>query len=68
MCIRDSIIGWSLGYAVNSLTGGYVGIDSGAFFVNYVTDPKNLIFWIIAVSYTHLDVYKRQIICRRILL
>ena len=44
------IIGWSLGYAVNSLTGGYVGVDSGAFFVNYVTDPKNLIFWIIGLA------------------
>ena len=44
------IIGWSLGYAVESLLGGYVGVDGTTFFVNYITDPKMLIFWVISLA------------------
>lgn len=44
------IIGWSLGYAVQSLAGGYVGVDGSTFFVNYITDPKMLIFWVISIA------------------
>ena len=44
------IIGWSLGYAVQSLTGAYSGVDGSTFFVNYITDPKMLIFWLVALA------------------
>ena len=44
------IIGWALGYAVKSLTGGYLGVDGTTFFVNYVTDPKMLVFWVISIG------------------
>lgn len=52
------IIGWSLGYAVQALIGGYSGIDGGTFFVNYITDPKMLIFWIISMLLLALAVMK----------
>ncbi len=45
------IIGWSLGYAVKSLTGAYVNKDSAVFFTNYVTDPTNLVFWVISLAF-----------------
>ncbi|MBC5996978.1 Na+dependent transporter [Romboutsia ilealis] len=46
----NHIIGWSLGFAFNSLIGGY-NSDPGAFFANYIQDPKNLIFWVIALCF-----------------
>ncbi len=52
------IIGWSLGYAVQSLIGGYSQIDGGTFFVNYVTDPKMLIFWVVSMLLLALAVMK----------
>lgn len=52
------IIGWSLGYAVHSLLGSYVGVDSGAFFVGYVTDPKMLVFWVISLAFLGWAVMK----------
>ena len=44
------IVGWGLGYAVHSLLGSYFGVDGGEFFVNYVTDPKMLVFWVISLG------------------
>lgn len=44
------VIGWSLGYAVQSLIGGYVGVDGATFFVSYITDPRMLIFWVISIA------------------
>ncbi len=44
------IIGWSLGYAVQSLIGGYANMDGSEFFVSYITDPKMLIFWVISMG------------------
>ena len=52
------IISWSLGYSVQALIGGYSGIDGGTFFVNYITDPKMLIFWIISMLLLALSVMK----------
>ncbi len=47
----NHLIGWSLGYGFNSLTGGYMdtNISTGEFFVNYIKNPSNLIFWVISV-------------------
>ncbi|MGL6108130.1 sodium-dependent transporter [Romboutsia sp.] len=47
----NHLIGWSLGYAFNSLTGGYMdmNVSTGDFFVKYITSPVNLIFWIITL-------------------
>ena len=52
------IIGWSLGYAVKSLTGAYVNKDSAVFFTNYVTDPTNLVFWVISLAFLGWAVMK----------
>ena len=48
----NHLIGWSLGYAFNSLIGGYsdMSVDTGAFFTNYVSSPENLVFWIISLA------------------
>ncbi len=47
----NHLIGWSLGYAFNSLTGGYMdmNVSTGEFFVGYIQNPTNLIFWIISL-------------------
>jgi SNF family Na+-dependent transporter len=45
----NHIIGWTLGYAFNSVTGGYMdtSISTGQFFVNYVQSPVMVFtFWI----------------------
>lgn len=52
------IVGWTLGYAVQSLTGSYVGVDGGEFFVKYITDPKMLIFWVVSMGSLGLAVKK----------
>ena len=47
----NQLIGWSLGYGFNSLTGGYMdsSISTGEFFASYIQNPSNLIFWIISL-------------------
>ena len=47
----NQLIGWSLGYGFNSLTGGYMdsSISTGEFFASYIQNPANLIFWIISL-------------------
>ena len=47
----NQLIGWSLGYGFNSLTGGYMdsSISTGEFFACYIQNPSNLIFWIISL-------------------
>lgn len=52
------IIGWALGYAVQSLTGAYSGVDGSTFFVNYITDPKMLIFWLAALAFTGFSIMR----------
>ena len=56
----NHIIGWSLGYAFNSLTGGYsdLSIPTGEFFTSYVTNPANLIFWVISLAILAFAVMK----------
>jgi NSS family neurotransmitter:Na+ symporter len=49
----NHIIGWTLGYAVLSATGGYsdMAVSTGEFFVNYVQNPAYVFtFWIISLS------------------
>jgi SNF family Na+-dependent transporter len=49
----NHIIGWTLGYAVLSATGGYTDMahSTGEFFVNYVQNPAYVFtFWIISLS------------------
>ncbi|WP_251860558.1 sodium-dependent transporter [Clostridium sp. Marseille-Q2269] len=48
------IIGWSLGYSVLSITGGYMdkSVSTGQFFVNYIQSPeKVIVFWVISVAF-----------------
>lgn len=47
----NQLIGWSLGYAFNSVTGGYMdtSVSTGDFFSQYIQSPTNLIFWIISL-------------------
>lgn len=47
----NQLIGWSLGYTFNSLTGGYMdmSVSTGEFFGSYIQNPVNLVFWIIAL-------------------
>lgn len=48
----NHIIGWTLGYAFQSITGGYMDttISTGQFFENYVQSPVMVFtFWIIAL-------------------
>lgn len=55
----NHIIGWTLGYAAMSLTGGYMGegVDTGAYFVNYVQNPVMVFtFWIIALGILYFAV------------
>lgn len=48
----NQIIGWTLGYAVLSLTGGYMDVkDTGAFFVGYIQNPVYLIFWLASLAF-----------------
>ena len=44
----NQLIGWSLGYGFNSLTGGYMdsSISTGEFFASYIQNPSNLIFYL----------------------
>lgn len=47
------IIGWTLGYAYESITGGYMAesVNTGEFFVNYIQDPVRVfIFWLLALG------------------
>ncbi|MDF2521552.1 MAG: Na+dependent transporter, partial [Clostridia bacterium] len=49
----NHIIGWTLGYAFESVTGGYMdtSVATGDFFVNYIQSPaKVFTFWIIALG------------------
>jgi len=48
----NHIIGWTLGYAVQSMTGGYMdtSISTGEFFVNYIQSPGMVFtFWLAAL-------------------
>ncbi|MDF2839653.1 MAG: Na+dependent transporter [Clostridia bacterium] len=48
----NHIIGWTLGYAVQSITGGYMdpAVSTGEFFVNYIQSPVMVFtFWIAAL-------------------
>lgn len=48
----NQIIGWTLGYSWMSLTGGYMdkSVSTVDIFVNYISTPSNLIFWIISLG------------------
>lgn len=55
----NHIIGWTLGYAFESLTGGYMdqSVSTGEFFVNYIQSPALVFtFWIIALAVLYLAV------------
>ncbi len=55
----NHIIGWTLGYAYLSLTGGYMdkAKSTGEFFVNYVQSPGLVFtFWIVALGILYLAV------------
>ncbi|GAA0746644.1 sodium-dependent transporter [Clostridium oceanicum] len=48
------IIGWSLGYSVMSVTGGYMdkAVSTGQYFANYIQSPeKVIVFWVISVAF-----------------
>ncbi|SDG91937.1 Sodium:neurotransmitter symporter family protein [Fervidobacterium changbaicum] len=49
----NHIIGWTLGYAWLTATGGYMdpSIDTGAYFVNYIQSPWLVFtFWLITLA------------------
>ena len=53
-------------YILQQLYGAMINI--GIYFMTYVLLNKNLFgafSWAVTVSYTHLDVYKRQVIWRQ---
>jgi len=55
----NHIIGWTLGYAFLSVTGGYMdkAVSTGEFFVNYIQSPGLVFtFWIIALAILYLAV------------
>lgn len=50
----NHIIGWTLGYAVMSFTGGYAdkAVSTGQIFVNYIQDPAHVfVFWILSLGF-----------------
>lgn len=50
----NHIIGWTLGYAWMSATGGYMdkAVETGDIFVKYIQSPgKFIIFWVIALGF-----------------
>ena len=64
MCIRDSIK--DMPYLLD--TRGDMDVEIGAVSCNSREKTSNgLFFCIAAVSYTHLDVYKRQVVPPRII-
>ncbi len=55
----NHIIGWTLGYAFLSLTGGYMdkAVNTGEFFVNYIQSPGLVFtFWVMALAILYLAV------------
>ncbi|MHB1392061.1 MAG: sodium:neurotransmitter symporter family protein [Clostridia bacterium] len=55
----NHIIGWTLGYAFLSLTGGYMdkAVSTGEFFVNYIQSPGLVFtFWIVALAILYFAV------------
>jgi len=55
----NHIIGWTIGYAFESLTGGYMDQtkSTGEFFVNYIQSPALVFtFWIIALGILYFAV------------
>lgn len=55
----NHLIGWTLGYAVLSATGGYAdkAVSTGQFFVNYIQNPTYVFtFWIISLTVLGLAV------------
>ncbi|KYH35014.1 sodium:neurotransmitter symporter family protein [Clostridium tepidiprofundi DSM 19306] len=50
----NHIIGWTLGYSILSITGGYAdkSISTGQFFVNYIQNPAYVFtFWIVTLAF-----------------
>lgn len=50
----NHIIGWTLGYAVMSITGGYADktLSTGQVFVNYIQNPAYVFsFWILSLGF-----------------
>ena len=61
MCIRDRLIGLALSNAIVALSGGLLSQYSGFSDVNMGRGGIVIgLAAVITVSYTHLDVYKRQ--------
>ncbi|KPU45958.1 sodium:neurotransmitter symporter family protein [Oxobacter pfennigii] len=56
----NHVIGWTLGYAVLSITGGYMNAgDTGAFFASYIQNPGYIfIFWLLSVAFLAFAVMK----------
>lgn len=49
----NHIIGWTLGYAFETATGGYMdkAINTGEYFVKYIQSPgKVMVFWLISLA------------------
>lgn len=55
----NHIIGWTFGYAFQSLIGGYMdkSVSTGDFFVNYIQSPGMVFpFWILALAILYFGV------------
>lgn len=53
----NHIIGWTIGYTVNSLTGAYMNVEStGGFFVNYIQSYSSLVYWVVALAVLYFAV------------
>ena len=69
MCIRDSFVGWYSASGQLLSTDAFFAPTKGDYATTgeYWGDPNHATYYAVfeAVSYTHLDVYKRQVHLRQ---